>query len=271
MKTNIITASAQLLEQFQTELDSIRCEQIDNLQRWAKSQQAVRLCLQELKTLVCTNAFLDKHEEIRFFKEIKPVFISQHYYFQELAAIKLEEPWPQTDNYPQYLLTKWKHCQQYIRDNYDFYQYCLIGATHRDEIYFTRGNYPLDPQSDDRFTTGYDTLLGKILANQMIKDYLTDQRRQLLSQTQDSQSILSWTESKTALIELMYALHAAQALNNGNMDLKAIAAAFEKVFNVNLGNYYRTFQDIRLRKKSQTHFLDLLIQQLHHRMEAFDE
>jgi hypothetical protein len=73
-----------------------------------------------------------------------------------------------------------------------------------------------------------------------------------------SNSSLSWTGSKTDLIELIYALQAAGVFNKKEVEVKQIATLFENMFNVTLGNYYRVFQDIRLRKTGQTNFMNQL-------------
>jgi hypothetical protein len=68
----------------------------------------------------------------------------------------------------------------------------------------------------------------------------------------------NWSATKVDLIELIYALQCSGTINNGNSDIKKIAKACEQLFNIDLGNYYRTFSDIRSRKMSQTKFIDKL-------------
>ncbi len=84
-------------------------------------------------------------------------------------------------------------------------------------------------------------------------------------------SKLFWTGSKTDLVELLYALHASEFINGGTVDIKEMASHFEHFYNVDLGNYYHTFIEIRSRKTSRTRFLDRLIELLQQRMEALDE
>src|SRR5690606_41701196 len=81
----------------------------------------------------------------------------------------------------------------------------------------------------------------------------------------------SWTGSKTELIELLYALHSSKCINSGTTDIKELAAHFEHFYNVDLGNYYHTFIDIRSRKSSRTRFLERLIEMLNQRMESLEE
>lgn len=73
---------------------------------------------------------------------------------------------------------------------------------------------------------------------------------------------LSWTDSKVALVELIYALHEAGVFNNGKSDIKQIVGCFEEQFSVDLGNYARVFSEIRIRKSGQTNFLDHLRERL---------
>ncbi len=73
------------------------------------------------------------------------------------------------------------------------------------------------------------------------------------------------------LIDLLYAFRSRGSLNNGTIDVKDLAALFENTFNVKLGNFYRTFQEIRIHKNSRTTFLDKLKELLVRRMDESDE
>jgi hypothetical protein len=141
-----------------------------------------------------------------------------------------------------------------------------------DEKYFTRGNaLPNTAVIDDRFSTPHEIQLSKILCNERIRIYLTNAIQNIEKPTSSPTNLpLTWTGSKTDLIELIYALQAAGVFDNKAADLKQIATHFENSFNVNLGNYYRVYQDIRLRKTNQLKFLDALKQGLLQRMQDVD-
>jgi len=62
---------------------------------------------------------------------------------------------------------------------------------------------------------------------------------------------LNWTASKTALTELIYALYSHGVFHNGNTDIKLIAKAFEDAFNIDLGNFYHTFMELKAHWQSQ--------------------
>ena len=104
-----------------------------------------------------------------------------------------------------------RQLEGYVEKNFEFYQYCMSGNSFLDAHYFTRssqGNKSLD--RDESFSTGYDTRLAKILANELLKNLVL----KLLNRTDAVQPELTWTGSKTDLIELIYALHGAEIFNN---------------------------------------------------------
>ena len=72
------------------------------------------------------------------------------------------------------------------------------------------------------------------------------------------------------MIELIYALHSTDAINNGTADIKDIAYFVERIFRIDLGNYYRAFLEIRMRKNGRTKFLDTLKEELIKRMDETD-
>jgi hypothetical protein len=80
-----------------------------------------------------------------------------------------------------------------------------------------------------------------------------------------------WTGSKAALTELIYALQSGGVLNHGPTPIKEIAEKMEKIFQVELGNYYHCFNEIRLRKKNRTALLDHLREKVLEKMDGMDE
>jgi hypothetical protein len=83
-------------------------------------------------------------------------------------------------------------------------------------------------------------------------------------------SNLKWTAPKAAIIELLYAFHADGCFNNGNANITQIATAFESAFNIELGQFSRTFLEINARKTGRTKYLDSLKEKLLKRMDEVD-
>lgn len=274
MKTEDIKIfSDQLHQRMKEQIEAIALENQDVIARASKSLLITKSSLSELKTFVYQYQFNERKEEIEFFKEIKPIYASQYYYYERILSLKIDEPIGSREELIAYYHRELNQIQAYIKKHPEFHRYCLTNSSHLDDQYFTREhNSTRNPDIDDKFSTGYDTMLAILLANQMLKDYLLSAIRKVGMEADDgSQSSLTWTGPKTALIELIYALQSVEAFNNGKADIKQIASSFESLFNTSLGNYYRVFQEIRIRKNGKTNFLDLLKNKFIQRMDELDQ
>ena len=70
---------------------------------------------------------------------------------------------------------------------------------------------------------------------------------------------------------MIYALQTEGVFNNGVADVKDIINQFEKSFDIDLGQYRRTFLEIRGRKTDRPKFLLTLKDTLEKRMNNSDE
>ncbi len=145
---------------------------------------------------------------------------------------------------------------------------------------FLRGNHDiklwLDTyyfQSDQTFSTSHDYKVAKIMANDLIQVYIEDQPYKNTEQGDILTDLpkLNWTGSKASLIELIYALHYQAVFDNGNGDIRSMAKYFETALNVDLGNFYQTYLELRNRKVNRTKFLDALREGLIRKMDEQDE
>ncbi len=268
MKTLAIkTFCEQLRENLKSQIETVTLENPDIISKASKCLVIVGSAISGLKQFVYEYQFEGIEEEIGFFKEQKPVILSQYFYYDKVFSIKLSEPFNASDALRPYFHQCLNEIQEYVKEHTLFYKYCLSSSTHLDDKYFTRTEKLLsDPDIDAKFSTGYDNVLAKILAYQMVKEHIITQLQKL---DDPSASSLKWTGTKSALIELIYALQSVDAVNNGKADIKQIADSFEHLFNISLGNYYRQFQEIRLRKNGKTNFLDDMKEKLVQRLDDF--
>lgn len=221
-------------------------------------------------------------EEIYFFKEIKPQFYSKLIYYLKLFTIETRRPTGSTAAEEKYLQKELNRLKHFFDDNLDFYQYYRSGATYLDKKYFIRGktDIHLSPDTyyysaDPKFSTSHDYKVSRIMANELVRIYLITALDELEQKEEHKTNgtqkfMLNWTAPKASMIELIYALQALGVYNNGAADVKQIATTFENMFNIDLGNYYNVFQEIRMRKKNQTSFLDKLKEKLVQRIEEAD-
>lgn len=274
-----------LFERLEEKLN-IEAEQHENKVCLAtRSVAAVVDSMSALKAYIKDYAFKNQEEEIHFFKKLKPRFSSQLIYFLKVQKIETERPNGSHKVQCEYFSQELDRLKYFFDNNLAFYKYYRNDATHLDEKYFTRQPYDinlnLDPHvfdHDPSFSTSHDYKIARLLANEMLENYLKNALADLeMQEHKSTEKIempkfkLSWTGSKAALIELVYGLHSVGTFNNAKADIKHIAAYLEAVFNVDLGNYYRTFQEIRIRKKNRTSFLDTLKNGLVNKMDEIDE
>ena len=183
-----------------------------------------------------------------------------------------------------YLLSETDRISKSFQRNLAFYQYHRTKATYLDGQYFMRGKpdmqiivdsfyYETDPQ----FSTSYDFKVAKILANELLEIYLTNRLHELERREQRKQvkngfmgKILHWTGTKRALVELIYALDACGCLNKGTVDIKEIVGYFEYVFDIDLGDFYHTYMELKAKTKDRTGFLSTLKDRLLMRMREQD-
>ncbi|RDY58592.1 RteC domain-containing protein [Flagellimonas nanhaiensis] len=275
----------ELLSGLESKLEDLEAGSGDVLFKAESGITKVEKCIKELQKEVIKKEFKSQSEEIYFFKHVKPQIFSKLIYYVKLFNIESKRPRSSTKSQVKYFNNQIEKLQSYFNDNLEFYNYYRRGATSMDERYFIRGNRDLrlPPDSfhfliDDKFSTCQDNTVATIMAFDMLIVYLQQEIGKLeinadntMNKPINEPSKLFWTGSKTELIELIYALQCSNVINSGTVDIKEMASYFEYIFNIDLGNYYHTFIEIRGRKNSKTKFLDKLIELLNQRMEGLDD
>ncbi|REC62241.1 tetracycline regulation of excision, RteC [Chryseobacterium pennae] len=234
--------------------------------------------LSEIKEHVLKKGFKNISEEIHFFKYQKPSIVSKLIYYNAIYKIEAKKPYG-AKPIKKYLNDELRKLKKYFDNNLEFYKYYRTNNSFIDEKLFVRSKYDiklsLDTfyfEADHSFSTSHDYKVAKIMANDLIQVYLEDQLHNTVYRNKSTeQPKLNWTGSKTALIELIYALHSQGVLDNGNADIKIIAKTIERAFNVDLGDFYHTFMEIKSRKINRTKFLDSLRERLLKKMDEEDE
>jgi len=273
-----------LLNNLNEQLNFIDLEIDDQIKKCEQAITIILKSINELKKLTAKNNFKSKSEEIMFFKEIKPLFTSKFIYFNRVYKIEMKKPNGGNRILKKYYNNELLKLKAFFDNELEFYQYFRSGSTYLDYKYFLRGEFDiklaLDSyyfESDMSFATSHDFKVATILANDLIELYIENQLIMLENKenTEKSQRKpnvkMTWTGSKVALVELMYALHTEGVFNNGAADLKEIAEYFEHVFEIDLGQYRRAFLEIRARKSDKTKFLTTLNEGLLKRMENSDD
>ena len=66
-------------------------------------------------------------------------------------------------------------------------------------------------------------------------------------------------------------MHIQGVFDNGNAEIKLIAKTFETAFNIDLGDFYHTFMELKARKINRTKLLDSLCEAMIKKMDEQDE
>lgn len=276
----------QILKSFDSDAETLEKNIEDVLIKAEKGIKLSKRALVELRVNVVENGFKNDSIEIQFFKNIKPHIYSKLIYYVKLFNIESKRPRGSAKPQKKYLDYHINKLQNYFNDNLEFYQYFRRGGTSLDTLYFIRGkdDIRLHPDNfhfftDEKFSTSHDSTVATIMAYDMLIVYLKQEIDKLenkngmetIMPTNQFSSKLFWTASKTDLIELIYAIHSSGAINSGTADIKEMAMACEHIFNIDLGNYYHTFVEIRSRKSNSTKFIDKLKESLMQRIDESDE
>ena len=278
------TFFSKLFREVDEQLQFIHAEFESNQRRAEESYLVLEKAYDKLHHFVLRYKFKSKTEEILYFKTLKPKISAKLIYFLKVYHIETKKPQGSNKARRKYLLHELNKINSYFEDNIDFIRYYRSNESYLDHLYFVRDriDFKRAPETfamelDRKQSTSFDFKVAKIMANDLLQVYLHEELRLLeLNEMQEVRQEplmpkLAWTESKTAMIELIYAIQVTGALNNGTAEIKDIAELCERLFNIKLGDYYRTFLELRMRKTGRTKFLDSLRDQLIRRMDEQDE
>ena len=256
-----------LYKELTQELTKIKEETV--LKKLQESVRISRKFARKLRDYVSPLAFEDKESEIRFFKHTKPQFFAHLYFCSEVYYIELKKPIGSIEFQKQFFRSELDKIAADFTKYNDIHKYLRSEATFQDDQYFLRGSQTMFgpdkivEEADPRFSTGYDFLVASYWANEKIADYL-NKKLDDLGKSVTSIDILAevpkitWTDSKTAFIELAYAFKAKGSFNNGKATLKEITDYLQEVFKIQISNPTRDFQDILRRKTGYTNYIDSL-------------
>jgi len=235
------------------------------------------LYLQDLlftvKKYVLEEGFKNNEEEIYFFHTIKPKILGKLIYYNKVYRIETGCPVNNGKIYHTYFTSRLQELKKEYAEhisNSDFYRYYRSGRSDKNDVYYRLGNinyhdglnsfvFEIDPQ----FSTFYDYKVARIIANELLYNYLLtkinpEENPDVILQNSESTKDVFWTDSKNALIELVYALYASGAISHGKIGIRKISLLFQILFRVPLGDLHHSFHRMKTRAGSRTAFLDQL-------------
>jgi hypothetical protein len=267
----MINKAIKLVEACDTKLKEIENQDLNVILKAEQSLKTSKSYHNKLQELILTKSqFANTQDEIRFFKEVKPRIVSKLIYWSNILTLETKRPIGSEKAQRKYFKAALKDLIRFWNQNLEFYQYYRSNNTCLDHILFVRGmedvHLLIEPEyfyAVPAFCTSHDLKVAKIMAYDMLAIYIKSEITKLERTTTKegfnvfSKHQLFWTDNKISLVELIYALHCQGSFNRGTADIKELATAFEKLFNVDLGDIYRSYIEIKGRQ-NPTKFLDEL-------------
>lgn len=258
-----------LYQDMMEQLQRIAVTNDHDLQKAEQSFHIVETTMIKLREFISHYEFKDELDEILFFKEIKPKFQSELVYIAELIHIETNKPFGSKELVTSFYRQVIQRLQIYFDRKHLHYIYYRANRTAEDKLLFLRRTdcIPMVPEDcldlDRKFSTIGGSCFAKFMGFEKMIEYLLKKIEHIENGgnelvEQQRKHLLTWTDSKTALVELAYALYSRGSVNYGKADIKEIVSDLEYIFNIHLGNFYRTYLDMAIRKKSPTPFLDSL-------------
>jgi hypothetical protein len=245
----------------------------------------IKSYIEQLKQFIEENEFKSNQEEIFYFKELKPQFCALLIYYCRVHDYQINTPIGSSSEKQAHIKKQLNSLTLDFTKHRSFYLYIISEETHLDEKYFLRENakknlafetYSTD--FDFRYCTGFDQQVAMLIAHKKLEYFYQNELNlmvnpeQFRSNSQKSENThyesyyeknkLKWTESQSALTELIYALYESKTFNYGNTTVQEITKHFEIVFDMKISNIHRSFSDIKNRKNGSLKFLDALVNRL---------
>jgi hypothetical protein len=245
----------------------------------------IKSYIEQLKQFIEANEFKSNQEEIFYFKELKPQFCALLIYYFRVHDYQINTPIGSSSEKQTHIKKQLNNLTLDFTKHRSFYLYIISEETHLDEKYFLRENakknlsfetYSTD--FDFRYCTGFDQQVAMLIAHKKLEYFYQNELNlmvnpdQFRSNSQKSENThyepyygknkLQWTESQSALTELIYALYESKTFNYGNTTVQEITKFFEVAFDMKISNIHRSFSDIKNRKNGHLKFLDGLVNRL---------
>lgn len=215
---------------------------------------------------IISNGFRSEQEEINFFKFVKPKLLGLIKVMEKILSNEIKICNLNDSLMNQVLLEEIKKTNTYFTK-----KLCVLNYLSKDLAYdryhFTRVKSKLScskKANEYGYYATHDDKLAKFWYKVYWVKYLSNRKEALNKDVSGINKIsngdkLKWTSSKSDFVELIYALVASGAINNGNV-------SFTKMYNHMLSfisvdsdiNIHQVINDVKKRKKDVTKFIDQL-------------
>ncbi|MEP1259870.1 RteC domain-containing protein [Algoriphagus sp.] len=278
---DILRFSDRIITRLKNKLGVLKLDGENKLIQFESAFHLVDRAMDEIKLFMDHYEFMSEEEEIEFFKSRMTYFLRESVYFSELFNMESIKPAGSKNEIRKFYERELLSVQEFLQNNQNLYNYLLMKKDHQDRVFFLRSaQAPVYKPNlfwhtlDTRYCTVYTLYCARIMGTLALAEYIQGQLLVLpLEQEQmgeDKSTPLFWTGKKADLVELVYALKTSSVINNGNVSVAELATTMAEVFGKELQDFYRTFLEIKNRKKNRTVFLDHCKENLEAYMKSFE-
>lgn len=239
--------------------------------------QQIENGITELNSFIRGYRFNSIHDEIVYFKEIKPKLVKEYVFLSSLKSFyekRQDLEIKQSKSFKKEV----QRLLYFIRDEKEFYGYIKKQHSHNDERYFTRLTHSgaaltlYSLNADLESSCSHGLLLAKITAYEKLVGFYTKQLNILktpLQQEKFKQSLpLEWKANKVDAVELVYALYFSGAVDTDRCTVHELAKQFGELFQIQITEQlYREYIDIKHRKLEPARFLVKLLNHFRNKVE----
>jgi hypothetical protein len=265
----MIQFTSRLKKEIDAKIEQIECSEISMITKSLEASRVFVEAYSQLKTFILSYTFQSEEEEILFFKEIKPRLCFRLIYYRKLYNIEMDRP-TGIEKQREYLNDLLNSINKYNGKRLDFIRYYRSGSSIFDSLYFLRGQTDTEQymetfshEFDPNFSTNCDFKVAKILANDMLSDYLT---REIEALSENNNLImgsfgfpaikLTWKGTKAEFQEQILSWDSAATF--GDVAFTQLHSYMQNVFNIQVdSNLSRVLDDLKTRN-TPTPFMDKL-------------
>ncbi len=261
----IIPFTSALMKKLHEQISYVEGLDLDII---TKSQRLSLICkryVEDLRFHIISYGFNNENEEIHFFKDLNPYFLSKLYYYDKVYKIEINLGISDSKAQIKHYKNELKKVNNYCQNKKEIWMYYTKCKTDRDSQYFTRGNYGLSPDADFDaafFDSSITSLHGKTISRLLGSKDLIKYLNQRIKEMKSSPAILQrefqslpFNGTSAEVIELCYALYKSKKVN---ADLKQIITAFSLLFDMDLKNFHQSINNMKARKAERAKFMHLL-------------
>ena len=246
-------------------LDNFEKQSRQHIMGYSKSVETINFRINlfaklntELMEIEKGHVFESTEDEVRYYKYEKPKFQRYGIFYNKLWKLELHVPMGSQKMKADYYEDAFRHVNMTFIENQEYVAYYRMKGTDQDENLFLRNS----PNNH---------IFALIEATSMMEEFLysIDDDRTIDEKINDYPRF-TWTGKLTNLVILVKGLVLSKSINNGSITTKELVEYFQVMFNVDLKDHYRKYQDVK-NSQDPTKFLDYMIELIKDDINDHDE